>query len=130
MPPRTFRRLGLMGGSGGADPWPARFGIEPLLDPKMLAARERDALRDRLPDCSGRSTVGTREVVDTKVGSEMSRFFTDRFMDSSKRVVFDSLDGTLGAEGRRGEGRGPVGVDTTELAYGEGRPLMGEMGDG
>jgi hypothetical protein len=75
-------------------------------------------------------TVGTREVDETKVGSEISFFLTTRFIDSSSRVAFESnvAVGAVGA--RRGDGIGPVGVEAPELLKkGEGRPPTGEMGE-
>jgi hypothetical protein len=51
----------------------------------LLFDLERLLLRDLLVAASGgSSTVGTRDVVMTNVGSEMSRLFTGRFMASLK----------------------------------------------
>lgn len=127
--PITLRRFGLMGGTGGALTCDRRFGVDDAA-PKRLPDREREPLRDRLPAaCSGRFTVGTREVLETKVGSEMSFFLTTRFIESSSRLTAPSSP-EVGAVGAlRGEGMGPVGVEAPEVMYGDGRPFMGEMGD-
>lgn len=58
----SWRRLGLIGGRGGA---------------------ARLLLRERLPSASdGRATAGTRDVDVNSVGSEMSWGWTLRFIDS------------------------------------------------
>jgi hypothetical protein len=104
----------LIGGTGGACIWLWRLGVDAVEFRvfRRLPDLEREPLLDRVPS-SGRSTVGTRDVDDTNVGSEMSFFRTTRFMLSSSRTapLFESCpdtaviegEGIGGAEGRRGD---------------------------
>lgn len=128
--PSTLRRLGLMGGTGGACmAW--RFGVDAAA-PMRLPERDRDPLLDLDSDVSGRATVGTREVDETKVGSEMSFFLTTLFIDSSRRFTGAESpvvgDGAGGMDGRR-DGTND-GVDWLTGIEGDGIGAIGETGDG
>lgn len=106
----SCRRLGLIGGSGGAK----------LSD--LLLDLERLLQRSRLAEASaGSDTVGTREVDMTKVGSEISRFLTLRFMLSL------SPGTSLPSELRLGLGVLKARGDAGRPEKAEG---MGEMGEG
>lgn len=115
----SCRRLGLIGGRGGA-----AYGSALLFD------LERLLLRDLLVAASGgNSTVGTRDVVMTNVGSEMSRLLTARFMASLRPGTSEPSELTCGAGdtgGRCGEARA-AGVGGPDPKNGDG---MGDMGDG
>lgn len=123
-----------MGGTGGASAcaWCTlcRFGVDAVAAPlrSRLPERDRDLepLRERGPS-SGRFTVGTRDVLDTNVGSEMSFLRTARFMLSSRRTV-GAWSGT-GGGAPTGRGGAPPSVALLGAPYGEGRSPMGETGE-
>ena len=86
---KSCRRLGLIGGSGGA---------------------VRLLLRDLFRGASGRATVGTRDVDITKVGSDMSFLLILRLVISLTLGLGFSWPRLGEAEGRGEEGNA-IGVE-------------------